>query len=719
MPAVAEESGQQIETERETLSEGVTLVELWLRKIKAQEEEEKDWRKDAQQAIEIYESDDKANIHFNILNSNVETLVPAVYNSTPVPDIRRRFGDADPIAKQVVDVSERLVSYSVDQYDLDAEIIAAVKAALVPGRGALRVRYTPYMQNDEVGYQEVAGEAVFWDKFVRGPAKSWAKMPWVAFEHALTREELVQLNPEIGKKIDLTDGDKDTKDKEFNEKGIKRTAKTYEIWDKHSREVLFICEKHKAAPLLKIKDPLKVPGFFPVMKPIQVMSRVSSLIPICPYKVYKPLIDELDVVTKRISKLVKQLKVRGIIAAELDSDFQQVKDLEDGQFVSAGDAATAFQTGAGGLDKSVWVWPMEPTVKALQQLYVQRDQIKQTIYEVTGISDIVRGASEANETATAQQIKSQWGSLRVQQIQAEVARLARDLFRAKVAIMASKFTDENISMMTGLPQQDGAPAQSGAPTQQPSEQVAAWPQVLQLFRSEQRSFRIDIETDSTIRADMTRNQEQMNQFLAGTGQYAQAMAGAAQQFGPSIMPVMAEVYTAFARKFKLGKQAEDALDKLSTMAQQMAQNPEEKPDPEQQKIEAQLAADQQRNQMEMQTAQQKAALETQALQAKIAHEERMAELKEREMMMKIQAQERQLQLKAQGAQLDAQVKQQGAALDAQAADAQFHRDQRQADMDAQNAERAGEIKLKGMQDQQRFKQQAQKQKPKAEARANG
>lgn len=716
MPAVAEESGQQIETERETLASGVTLVELWLRKIEAQEEEEKAWRKDAQQAIEIYESDDKANIHFNILNSNVETLVPAVYNSTPVPDIRRRFGDADPIAKQVVDVAERLVSYSVDQYDLDAEIISAVKAALVPGRGAVRIRYSPTETANGL-YQEVTAEAVRWDKFIRGPGSSWAKMPWVAFEHALTREELVKLNPEIGAKIDLTDGDSECKDKDFNEKGIKRTAETYEIWDKNSGEVLFICEKYKASPLLKIKDPLGIPGFFPVMKPLQIMNRVSSLIPICPYKVYKPLIDELDVVTKRISKLVKQLKVRGITDASLDGDFQKITDLEDGQFISAGDSATAFQTGAGGLEKSVWVWPMEPTVAALQQLYVQRDQIKQTIYEVTGIADIMRGATDANETLGAQQIKAQWGSLRVQQIQAEVARLARDLFRAKVAIMAAKFTDENISMMTGLPQQNGAPAQSGAPMQQPSEQVAAWPQVLQLFRSEQRSFRIDIETDSTIRADMTRNQEQMNQFLAGTGQYAQAMAGAAQQFGPSIMPVMAEVYTAFARKFKLGKQAEDALDKLSTMAQQMAQNPQEKPDPEQQKLEAQLAADQQRNQMEMQTAQQKAALETQALQAKIDHEERMAQLKEREMMMKIQAQERQLQIKAQGAQLDAQVKQQSAVLDAQSADAQFQREQRQADMDARNAERAGQIKIKGMQEQQRFKQQAAKQKP--ETRANG
>lgn len=717
---MADESGQQIDTEKKTLSEGVTLVELWLRKINKQKGEEKGWRDDAKVAIKIYEASDEANIHFNILNSNVETLVPAVYNSTPVPDIRRRFGDADPIAKQVVDVSERLVSYSIDQYDIDTEIITAVKSALVPGRGAVRVRYTPHMQGGQVGYQQVDSEAVRWDTLIRGPATSWAKMPWVAFEHELTREMLTQLNPQIGAKIDLSDGEtgSDGQKKDTDEAGIKRTARTYEIWDKDKREVLFICEKYKAEPLLRVKDPLGIPGFFPVMKPLQIMNRVASLTPICPYTVYKPLIDELDIVTKRISKLVMQLRVRGITDAALDGDFQKLADLDDGQFISAGDAATAFQASAGGLEKSVWVWPMEPTVAALQQLYLQRDQIKQTIYEVTGIADIMRGATDANETLGAQQIKAQWGSLRVQQIQAEVARLARDLFRAKVAIMAGKFTDENISMMTGLPQAATAPAPDGQP-QQVSEQQQMWPQVLALFRSDQRSFRIDIETDSTIRADMTRNQEQMNQFLAGTGQYAQAMAGAAQQFGPGIMPVMAEVYTAFARKFKLGKQAEDALDKLSTMAQQIAQQPQDQPDPEAEKAKMEMQAMQQKAQLDAQTAQQKAAIEIQKMQAQMKHEQEMFELKKQELMMKLQAQERQLQLKAQGAQLDAQVKQQTAALDAHAADAEFERDQRRADMDAQNAERAGEIKLKGMQDQQRFKQQAQRQKPKSENRANG
>jgi hypothetical protein len=282
---------------------------------------------------------------------------------------------------------------------------------------------------------------------------------------------------------------------------------------------------------------------------------------------------------------------------------------------------------------------MDPTVKALQQLYVQRDQIKATIYEVTGISDIVRGASNAGETATAQQIKSQWGSLRVQQIQQEVARVARDIFRAKIAIMAAKFSDQQLQMMTNLPQTP--------------EQQQVWPQVMQLFRSELRSFRIDIETDSTVRADMTRSKTEMSEFLQGTATYAQAMAGAAEQFGPSIMPVMAEVYTAFARKFKLGKQAEDALDQLTSMAQQATQEPEQ-PDPEAEKAKMEMENLQAKTQLEMQTQTQKAQMDMQSKQAdiQIAREKAQIELALKREELAIKREE--LALKRESMQLDKQ-----------------------------------------------------------------
>jgi hypothetical protein len=504
---MADNDRQEIETDEKAIAEGRSFVRLWLDKIERAKKDEKTWREGGYEAIKVYEADEEADIAFNILHSNVETLLPAVYNSTPVPDVRRRFSDPDPVAKHVVDLSERALSYAVDQYDFDAEMIAVIRDALLPGRGVPRVRYMPTMKGGQVTLQETKFERWPWDKFTRGPARSWDRMPWVAFEHDMTRDQLIQLNPEIGPTIDLkgagtSDEKTDKKDADDAAKGLMQTARVHEIWDKKGRKVYFIAECYLDAPIVDEPDPLGLPDFFPAMRPIQIMRRASSLTPICPYQVYKPLIDELDVITKRISKLVRTLKVRGITDAELSIDFEQLRSCDDGMYLPAQNA-TKFAGTAQGLDKAVWSWPMDPTVKALQQLYVQRDQIKATIYEVTGISDIVRGASNAGETATAQQIKSQWGSLRVQQIQQEVARVARDIFRAKIAIMAAKFSDQQLQMMTNLPQTP--------------EQQQIWPQVMQLFRSELRSFRIDIETDSTVRADLTRSKRRNERVPARHG----------------------------------------------------------------------------------------------------------------------------------------------------------------------------------------------------------
>jgi hypothetical protein len=699
---LTEPGAETIQSDKDAIESGTTEAELWLKKIKRAQDDEKQWREEAKEAVCAYEaSEEKQPISFNIFHSNVETLIPALYNSSPVPDVRRRFGDADPVAKQVVDLSERCISYSIDQYDIDDVFVAAIRDASVTGRGVLRVIYSAY-QN---GYQETTCERVVWDKFLQGPARCWAKMPWVSFEHDLTKDELEKLNSKLAKSIELGEaGDKSEKTTSKDPAGILKTIRVYEIWDKKSRSVLFVDDQKRTWK--KAPDPMQLPDFFPVLQPLQPVKRPSSMVPVCQYKVYKPLIDELDAVTKRISKLVKQLKVRGLIDGEMAPDFEQLKNCEDGQYISASNAGTFASQ--GGLEKAIAHWPLDPIVKALQQLYVQRDSIKQTIYEVTGISDILRGQSDAGETATAQNIKNQWGSLRIQRLQNEVARLARELFRAKVNLYATHFSDENVSMMTGLPIQTDQQA------------VQAWPQVLQVFRSEARSYRIDIETDSTIRADMTRNQEQMNQFLAGTGQFAQSMAGVVQgmpQLAQPVMPVMVEVYTAFARKFKLGKQAEDALDKLSQMSQQMAQQPQqEQPNPEAEKLKMEMEAAKQKNDLDMQSMQAKTQNDAMAMQMKASHDERMMQLAEQKAQMEIELKQLELQMKREEIQLKAQAAQQDAQMRSAERAEDFAYGQAERRESANMMHETNEAKRQGMADKAKFdahKRKQQERRPSA------
>lgn len=684
---MAETDHQQIDTEAEAQASGTTFVELWLKKIKAAEKDEHDWHEDAEEAVKIYEADRDKNTSFNLYHSNVETLVPALYNTTPVPDVRRRFGDKDPIAKMGSDIIERAVSYCVDQYAFDDVMVSAVRAAATAGRGTARVRYLPQATETGVGYQEVLTEIVGWDRWGRGPALFWEDVPFIWFKHELTKDDIASLvggDEEALKRAAEYTSEKDDDDSKDG-KGILKTVCVYEIWDKASRNVIFITPQDKEKPLSVQDDPLGLPGFFPMPQPLQIAHRVKSLVPLCPFKIYQPLLEELDNITKRISKLVSQLRVRGLVDANLTQDFELLKNCDDGEYIAAKDVSQ-FATGSGGLEKAIAHWPMAETVAALQQLYLQRDQIKATIYEVTGIADILRGSSNPNETATAQNIKQEWGSLRIKDMQGAVARFARDLFRLKASIISRHFTPQNIMLMTSLPGE-----QQGQDPEKAQAEMMKFQQALQLLQQDSRSYRIDIESDSTVRADLGRKQEQMNQFLQGTAQFSSAISGLIQgapQIAQPALPVMVEVFSQFARHFKLGKQAEDALESLGEQAQQASQQPP-KEDPAAKQAEA-----------DMQMQQQKAQLEAQGMQMKAQHEERMAQLAEQEAAMGLQIKQMELQIK----QAELELKRQSLAMDMQAKAMDMQMKREGAVLDREHAAESNAIKLDGMRQQQAAKQ---------------
>jgi hypothetical protein len=99
-----------------------------------------------------------------------------------------------------------------------------------------------------------------------------------------------------------------------------------------------------------------------------------------------------------------------------------------------------------------------------------------------------------------------------------------------------------------------------------------------LRRDAVRGFRIDIESDSTVRADLSRNQANMSAFMQAAAAYWQTIGPLLAKF-PSATEGALELFGAFARNFKIGKQAEDALDRLADEARKNSEQPPQ-PQPE-------------------------------------------------------------------------------------------------------------------------------------------
>lgn len=247
----------------------------------------------------------------------------------------------------------------------------------------------------------------------------------------------------------------------------------------------------------------------------------------------------------------------------------------------------------GGLNNLIAELSNQETAAIILQLDERREKVKQTIYEITGVADIVRGVSDPNETLGAQQLKGRWAGLRISTRQKKFAAFARDLVRLKAEVIAERFKPETLSLMSGmeLPYQEQkaawqaqqqaqaqqyqviaqraqAAGQQPPPPPQPNPQEArffaqpTWEEVLKVLRTDKlRGFRIDIETDSTVQPDADAEKAARNELLTAVGGASQQL-GAAVQSGIVPQKLATTLIQFVLRAYKAGSNVEDELEQM-------------------------------------------------------------------------------------------------------------------------------------------------------------
>lgn len=360
-------------------------------------------------------------------------------------------------------------------------------------------------------------------------------------------------------------------------------GQVFEIWDKSSREVLFISPASPDKALKIVPDPLDLTGFFNCPRPLSFFDKIKCLVPVPLYASYEAQARELNTITVRINRIVKALKVRGFYDSTVEG-LDRLLTADDNTLLPAENVA-ALQQGQT-LEKAIWLMPLEKLIAVLQQLYVQREQVKQVIYEITGISDILRGASVASETATAQNIKNQWGTLRLKRMQKRVSVYVRDCLRIMAEIACTKLSAQTLGEMTGVSLPTAGQKQQAQALQAQLQQAQAAGQPLPpamtgqlrqlqiilssptleeveaLLRSDlRRGFQIDVETNSTVDAEATEDKQNIGEFLNALAQYFNGIAPMIQS---NTLPFEAakEILLAVVRRYRFGTEVEDRISEM-------------------------------------------------------------------------------------------------------------------------------------------------------------
>ena len=676
MPDNMDSQGGTLVTPEDAGKGAPGVVARWIAELDLSDKVEKNWRERAKDVQERYRDEKTQNERrysssnrYNILYSNIQTICPALYNQSPTPDVRRRYRDADPVGKEISEVLERCLSFTMDDCDFDRYMRLAIKDQQICGRGVTRVRYDPVFgeESDEMGdpYDDLKGEEVKfqhvnWADFRHGPGRTWEEVEWIAFSHLMTRDALRdKFGDKIGDEVELdyTPIGMEDKDGDVVADTFKR-ATVWEIWCSRQKEVIFISKSMKERPLKTDPDPLQLRGFFPTPRPLYATENTDSLVPVEPFRFYRDQANELDNITRRISGIIAACKVRGIYDSTI-TEMSNLMDAGENMMVPAQDVLPLMQS--GGLDKAIWMWPIEKIAGVLNELYNQREQIKKTIYEITGIADIMRGSTASSETLGAQQLKVQFGTMRLDDMGRDVQRYARDLVRITAEIISEHFSPDSIAMMTDikLPSQEEKmmaqqQAQMMAQQQQPMPpqleemlQKPTWDECMQVLRDDkQRSYRVDIETDSTISGDQAMDQKSMTELLTGISTFI-SNAGPAVAAGYLPLEAAKSLLMSAVRRFRMGREVEDALDMIGEDendsgaagdGQQQAQQAQQA-----QQMEQQAAA--QADQMKMQMEQQNSAIKAQEAQTKAQIEQDKMQLDAKVQQASLMIQEQEIGLK--------------------------------------------------------------------------
>jgi hypothetical protein len=433
----------------------------WLNLLEESEKAYEDWNTrcdniDKQYANLMRLADMHRDKEFQMFWANCEVIKPSIYAKPPQPVVAPKFKDRRPVYQAASEVAERCAVVSFDLAGID-ELMKLIRDDLaLADRGVAWCRYESGKAGGFYGHEKVCVDFKDRRDFLHSIARNWREVTWVAAASYLTRGD-------ARKRFKRHSGDA-YQDAEYRVNKEAKTiggadnrerAKFWEIWDKASGRVIWVspgCDiiLDEADPHLELRE------FFPCPKPAYGTVQRGSLVPVPDVLQYRDQLEELNLLTGRIHALSDALEAKGFYPAG------------GSELADAVQAAIAHNTpgrmlvpisnwAAFGGSKEVIIWlPIDMIAQTIVALVTLRKQVIEDIYQIMGISDIMRGATDPSETLGAQQLKTQNGSTRIRDKQQELVRLARDLVEISIEIICQAFDPVTIIEMsqTQLPTQD-------------------------------------------------------------------------------------------------------------------------------------------------------------------------------------------------------------------------------------------------------------------------
>lgn len=653
----------QLESTKEFTRSKEDQYIYWSAEMSASHSAFNKYEKRANNTVSMYLNDRAASqngFRLNLFHSNIDTLQAMMFGKLPEIQFSRKNMDYEDDAARVAGmILTRMLNADIgkpnDQYS--TTLRECLQDRLIPGLGQARVRYDfdekevevaevidqqtgavmqPARKEKKITNERAPLEYVHWRDFRWSPSRTWEEVRWASFRTLLTRDELVKrFGEEVGNLIPLdasinTAEEQNQSEKDDPKQDAFKRGEVWEIWHKDKKEVVWYCQGYDKILDTK-KDPLRLTGFFPCPRPLISNVTTTAFMPIPDYVIAQDLYLEIDKLETRISLITQAVKVVGVYDQSQEGVKRMMTEGVENDLIPVDNWAMFAER--GGLKGAIDWMPIEAIAGVLDKLVARRNDCKGLLYEINGISDIMRGAQAAGGavSATERALEARFASVRVQSLQDEFAKYATDLIRLRAEVVAIHFQPESIVNQSNI-------------LQLKADQENIGPAVELIKNQRDLIWRLQVKPESVAMVDYAQLKEERTSYITALATFLQSSAPLVEM-EPKAVPILLEMLKWGLAGFKGSQEVEGILDQAIQMMQQSGGEEEDKkPSPEeikanmekgkqqfeQQKMQMQQQMAKEGHEQDLQLEQQRAQNRMQEIEAekqsKIAHEAAQAEL---------------------------------------------------------------------------------------------
>lgn len=381
------------------------------------------------------------------------------------------------------------------------------------------------IEEDDLGYyletsrvidvteEKICLEHVLYNRILVDPSiRRWQRCHQIAIEEHYTEQEFAYI---FGKKALVA---LPKSDQTGDNKGPPPPILVYEYWNEYTKETLYLPENGTDFVI-----PIDLPeeeedearngiydlaGFFPMAKPLIMNQSTDRFWPVPEYYQLQDLLNEIHTIFSKITQLTKAIRARILYDSNVDGVAQALDEFAEGDALGIKNLTQALVGANGSLENVVQYIPVEKLINSIDQAYAALEQRLNTLYKLTGTSDLLQGliTDPQQRTFGERQMTEKYALNQIEPPQRAMAEFVADNYELLCEMALKNFKDESLAKYI-MPE-----------TLEPEFQ-AQYPQALELLKSENKRFRIELETDSTIalneQLDKQERQELFNTLTTG------------------------------------------------------------------------------------------------------------------------------------------------------------------------------------------------------------